>query len=504
MAGDREYHIKHALTREVAYATLPKARRARLHAAFAEWLEEAVEARDEMASLLAHHYAEAVRPEDADLAWASEEQGFARLRARAASWLRRAGELALGRYELDDAIGLLRRALEVEEDGPTQAAIWRSIGSAHAMQYEGDAFWEAMDRSLEVCYDRPTCADTYSMLAFQTLMRMGMWKQHPDPELVRGWIERALDMAPAESRARARALISRALLSEEDDEAGREGAELAERLDDPELRSYALEARSATALYHRRYDEAWTWAQRRFDLIDRIDDPDHLMDMHEGSIPACAAVGRFKEARHLARAADELSAKLSPHHRVHGVSLRLEVEELAGGWEAIRGLAARVEGAVAANLDTPCVRNPRSLLVVAVAAEEAGDHDRAVQLEQAADRLGMEGYDFPLEPPRVRLAMLRGNLDRVGELLDTTPGHSLNFGLATWASRLDALAAMRDRERAEGEAEKFLRSGTYLEPFALRALGVVREDQELLARALERFRALGLDWHAEQTEILAQ
>ena len=39
LPGEREYAIKHALTREVAYAGLPKARRARLHAAFAAWLE---------------------------------------------------------------------------------------------------------------------------------------------------------------------------------------------------------------------------------------------------------------------------------------------------------------------------------------------------------------------------------------------------------------------------------------------------------------------------------
>ena len=39
MAGEREYVIKHALTREVAYESLPRARRPRMHAAFAAWLE---------------------------------------------------------------------------------------------------------------------------------------------------------------------------------------------------------------------------------------------------------------------------------------------------------------------------------------------------------------------------------------------------------------------------------------------------------------------------------
>ena len=45
---------------------------------------------------------------------------------------------------------------------------------------------------------------------------------------------------------------------------------------------------------------------------------------------------------------------------------------------------------------------------------------------------------------------------------------------------------------------------TYLEPFALRALGIIREDEALLARALEGFRALELDWHAAQTELLTR
>ena len=64
LEAEREYAFKHALTREVAYTGLPKARRAQLHAAFAGWLERVGAGRDEHAALLAHHYAEAVRPED--------------------------------------------------------------------------------------------------------------------------------------------------------------------------------------------------------------------------------------------------------------------------------------------------------------------------------------------------------------------------------------------------------------------------------------------------------
>ncbi len=76
MSGEKEYAIKHALTREVAYGSIPKARRGRLHAALAEWLSES--GGDEYTSLLAYHYGEAVRHEDADLVWADDAQEYAR------------------------------------------------------------------------------------------------------------------------------------------------------------------------------------------------------------------------------------------------------------------------------------------------------------------------------------------------------------------------------------------------------------------------------------------
>ena len=44
--------------------------------------------------------------------------------------------------------------------------------------------------------------------------------------------------------------------------------------------------------------------------------------------------------------------------------------------------------------------------------------------------------------------------------------------------------------------------GTYLEPFALRTLGIARGEPALVAQAQERFAAMGLDWYAAQTREL--
>ena len=273
MAGEREYVIKHALTREVAYESLPRARRARMHAAFAGWLERVGRGRDDLASLLAHHYAEAVRPEDLDLAWQDEQDELQRLRAKALHWLESAAQLAMRRYEIEDALALLYRALSLEPDAEAQAEVWRAVGKANALKFDGEAFWTAMQHSLRVCSNKATCADTYSELAFQTAIRSSMWAKRPDRELVHGWIEQALELSEPESDSRAKALIARSFWERNTPAAAREARELAERAGNLELRSYALGASGAVAFGQGDFESALAWSQRRLDVLDEISDP---------------------------------------------------------------------------------------------------------------------------------------------------------------------------------------------------------------------------------------
>src|SRR5207253_2197348 len=65
LAGETEYTFKHAVVRDVAYASLPKARRAQAHAQVGAWIESiAGERTDELAELIADHYYNAVAGED--------------------------------------------------------------------------------------------------------------------------------------------------------------------------------------------------------------------------------------------------------------------------------------------------------------------------------------------------------------------------------------------------------------------------------------------------------
>jgi class 3 adenylate cyclase len=505
ISGETEYAIKHALTREVAYGSLPKAKRARLHAVFADWLERFGQGRDEHAALLAHHYAEAARPEDADLAWAGADAELERLRLKAIDWLRRAGGLAIGRYEIDDGLAFLHRVIELGPEETERTSIWREIGRANALKFDGRAFWEAMQESLKSCTDRATCGETYSLLAFYTAHRSGMWKRRPERELVDGWIEKALDLVEPGSEAHVRTLVAQAYWHPDSEEAvAREASALADRLGNLELRSYAWLARSASAFSAARYQEAFDWAQRRFDLWDEISDPDHVVEMLEETLPTTIALGRFNEARRLAWDYVERASQLTPHHRVHGVSMVVEAEEAVGDWESIQKVTADVQQAVAENLATPCVRNARSLLVCAAASLHGGDEAGAAALEHTADDLGMD-VAARLAGPRIRLALARRDLQPIWKLVEEMePANMLTFGILSAAARFDGLSMLRDRERIEAEAPRFVQRGTYLEPFALRALGIAREDEELIAQAHERFAALGLEWHAAQTEALVQ
>ncbi|MGH3072634.1 MAG: BTAD domain-containing putative transcriptional regulator [Gaiellaceae bacterium] len=503
LAGEREFAFKHALTRDVAYATLSKERRARLHAAFARWLEQSGGGRDEYAAFLAHHYAEAVRPEDADLAWAGDSAGLVELRERAIVWLSRAGELAVGRYELDEALALLHRALDLEPPPTSELELWRLVGRANALRHDGEPFLAAMMRAIELSPDAETTAELYAELSLETAIRAGMWRRRPDRDLVDGWIDHALAVAGPVSRSRANALIARCMWAPAGNaDAAAKAFAIAEALDDAELLSYALDAQGITAWVAGEREAGRAFEDRRFALLDHITDPDHLADIHYAPVTGYAWVGEWDEGRRLAGEHDRLTRNLTAHHRIHGVAVLLELEELIGDWARIRSeLEARAAESIVANFETPCVRSPRSLLVLAVAEHALGDEEKARRYEELADEFGIEGYGHVLDTPRLRLALLRDELETVERIaFEPLPDRGWHRGwllLSTESARLDALARLGFREQVEAWAPE--KPFTYLEPFRLRALGLVREDEGLLEEALRQFEALGLAWHAEQT-----
>ena len=116
-----------------------------------------------------------------------------------------------------------------------------------------------------------------------------------------------------------------------------------------------------------------------------------------------------------------------------------------------------------------------------------------------------EGQD--LGALRARLALARGDPQRA---LETIRDPSTPEQHAWWWFRLPAVIVYLDvhamtgaRDEVERVAERVLGAGNVLlHPFAERALGRVRGDAELIRRAADRFRALGLEARSQETAAL--
>jgi DNA-binding SARP family transcriptional activator len=495
------YTFKHALTRQVAYDLLPVARRARLHAAYADLLAEG-ERLDENAPLLAHHYAEAVRPDVADLAWADEPAAHARLRELAVTWLHRAGELAHRQFAVDEAVGLFRRALDLEPPAITRAVLWRAIADAHMVRLDYGAFQDAMHRSIEVCDDPYQQAEAYRSMAGCVIAESLVASALPADDVVDGWLDKALALARPGTEAHTGALVARAFWSHEHRaELAPAALAAAERGDNQFnlINAYAMQ--SVLTGRQRRYSESLDWSMRIVSLVTRSDDPYVIDNCFAQPIGGFMELGRFDEAREYAARNEAVAAKQGRTRRVHAAALWIEVEALAREWARVRDFEERIRDGVRASA-YPMVSWVRALLLCAVARTALGEHEEAASLERLAAELA-RGHDDRMLGPQIQLALARHDLDRVAELMRRAPSE-LRHVACSWPTqfeviRIDALAALGDVDGVTAEAEPLIGTAAFLDAVAKRALGVVRSDPDLLREADAAFLRMGLPGYLTAT-----
>jgi len=119
VAGEREWAFKHILIRDVAYARLPKSRRAELHIRCADWIGALPAGEDEYIEIVAYHLEQACL--------VAREIGRSTVAppiARAADALARAADRAERREGVREAERYYTRALELvgEDDAPRATA----------------------------------------------------------------------------------------------------------------------------------------------------------------------------------------------------------------------------------------------------------------------------------------------------------------------------------------------------------------------------------------------
>jgi class 3 adenylate cyclase len=170
VAGMREFSFKHALTYDVAYATLPRAERRELHRRVGTWVEDVAPGREaEMAELAAYHLDRALEYGETS----------AQVRARACELFLVAGEAALARVAANTAARLLTRGVELAEDPRQRFRALLGLGRANLMSAHLDEshaqFAEARDIAAELD-ERPLLAEALSWLSRASWVT-GRWRE---------------------------------------------------------------------------------------------------------------------------------------------------------------------------------------------------------------------------------------------------------------------------------------------------------------------------------------
>ncbi len=250
-----DYSFRHALVREVIYASISEARRRSLHGRVARHLvADAPEAEDEPVEEIAHHFVRAGEP----------RQGV--------RYLVRAGERAESIYAHEDALQRYQEALSVLDDrDDTQARrLRRDVLERMGDEYRAsgrieqsyDAYEDAVELAEEVPLSEPNLVELHRKIAVVGIFRTNLDRSEQH-------LEEAFDLVGEDVRARARLQITNALHLWHGNEleaaydVGRDALTLAERVDAPREISQACEILAMTCLPLGRWEEGLEYERKR-------------------------------------------------------------------------------------------------------------------------------------------------------------------------------------------------------------------------------------------------
>jgi class 3 adenylate cyclase/tetratricopeptide (TPR) repeat protein len=336
IAGQREFIFKHVLTRDVAYESLPRRDRADAHVTVARWIEEiAGERWLEFVELLAHHYATGYEHIRARAEHGRDEE----LRSKAFQYLIKASRDARSKLASEKATALGEQALAIAKENVERALALEAIGNAALDQYSGDEAWRCFSQAAEA-RAKGTGDDEETRLALaMTCARAcevptrwpGAMRTVPEEADTRRFLELGLRVVPeGDNEPRVRLMMAQAFMPwaypkpdhvDEDFAAaqglGEHGAKMALRIDRPNLASGCLDAVSATMMVQGRYVDSKRAIERRLEIVDRIQDPLEVGDIHALASWVANYIGLYRSAVTYAERGFELTAGQMPSAAVH-------------------------------------------------------------------------------------------------------------------------------------------------------------------------------------------
>jgi class 3 adenylate cyclase/tetratricopeptide (TPR) repeat protein len=451
VAGETAFVFRHILVRDVAYAQIPRPRRAETHRLAAGWLESlAGDRAEDLADLIAHHYLSALQ-----FARVSG-RGLDDLPDRARLALLEAGDRALALSAYAAAVRFYREALASwPEDDPERPQLLLRYGQS-LFRAEGTGAEVLAEAAAELldAGEREHAAEAEVLLA--DLLMIGHGRRDEAAQHFEHAASLLAERPP--SRPKVRVLASRAsfhLAVDEAEEAMRGAAEalrMAEDLELDELRAHTLSTRGFSRVMTGDL-EGLLDLRESVDVAAAANSPQAARGYNNlasitadlGDLPK--AFELYAESRRIAeRFGDAIALRWLDVERMHELYWR-------GDWDGARELADGLLGDAAAESASP--HEVDALLVrgkIAFARESPGaalpDVERALEFARAVDApqilLPALAFDAHALAAAGRADEARDAADELlTQWLEEGRGHSLaSFWLA------DLAFALADLERA--------------------------------------------------------
>jgi class 3 adenylate cyclase/tetratricopeptide (TPR) repeat protein len=528
LAGQTEYLFKHALVRDVAYASLPKARRARAHAAVAAWIAELASERiDEFAELIAHHYWSAIRGDGADMAWMDDTAGREAVRGRAFAALLAAGRAARHRFAVDRAVELHEQAQELAVDDRERLDALDQIARDHESAFHGDAALAAFQAALEIARRDPGERDRVAVLARHAAgmaaHRGGAFVQEPEFEVAEALVREGL-AAATDERERAWLLAAQGAMVrnrrrmvdaapepiEPALDAVAEAERIAERLGDANLMTVVAETLSDLYLMEGDREKALAAFEPSIPMLDKIERPAARAQWnHTGSLKMLLLTADPARAQLLAEQAYEGGRRLSAHDQGHGTYGLMLTSYWLGDWDRVETLLAEhlTNPELAAGVRCIAVQSGPSLGAMVLA--HRGDPERS--LEAARHSKTWDVQPGPVEGQLAEALVTAGGLDEGQALAREVLSRAQEWRLHEAArAMIAALVARGDWEEVPafvGTIAGPRRVDPLLDALADRAVGQALAAggdrsgaREALSRALAAFQRFPHRFEAARTQ----
>ena len=532
--GDRaEYAFKHVLVRDVAYASLPTARRVRAHAKASSWIEAVAGDRlNEFIELIAFHDVEAAGEPGA---WHDRAE-YDRIRSRAYTHALQAASSARRRSAVDNALRLDGQALHLSSGEREHIGALTALGDDCRAGFRGDDGRRYYEQALRVARGNaalaPERARLCAKLAYMMAMFPGSFRISPDPIEVDRLVDEGLAAAGGDEVSQSRLLVAKgasARLWRGSEPFGQgtrpdpspiseriasvhTALEVGERRHLDDLIDSANAALGVLYGVAGRYGDALAVAEQRLARAETRPRQELVDALRTAAVLKITIKGDFETGLELARRCHALARNAVAHQRMHVTWPLLAALYHLGRWDELFPIAEEHMAAYAQEPAAECQFVRDGPLIAASALAHMGEMDQARSL---AAVLGDPATDPDTASYwQAWYLVVSGDPAAARAIAGLKALEGRSYGPQYAMALVEALVALEDWKALDKilpHARAATAGNALLEPFCDRASGLMtaacgdrRSARMHLIRALGGFERLKVQYQATRTrEIMA-